>query len=569
LRIPIAVRAAAWLALLPAAVAAQPVLGGGEDATVLRRGRARIRLGAQFESARDQFGAPGSALDARQPIGRAASFDTLGVRLLSSLAPLQDTLRLLTGAPDLVASLGQLRTDARIDVQTLPITAEFGLFDRVTLSVFVPYVRTRSSVNPVVDPVGGGGNLGINPALVTSDASGAVTRNGTLFTQLGAAVTALQSLATTCAAPNRTEPRCQGFAPATAAALVQDANAFRTRVAYLYGSGSNASPGRPFVPVAGSPTQRAVEGRVRDLSQRFNAYGVAALLATSTPAGATTRLGLAGINTILSDEEFGIVGDSLRGRLLSGTGDVDLAASVQWLDTFRGDERARLAPRGLHLRSTLTAGYRLGTGSGDFPSIWFDVPTGTGVNALLLRSATDVVLGRRAWATAVVRYTRPFTDRPVLRVPATVGDFFVPASREVQIERTLGSELQVELTPRLTISDVLGVWGQYQLRTKGADRNVGAFEVDATETAPATTVDGSYLDANSEAREQRVGLGLTYSTVAAYTRGRSSLPLEVSWVYRTTMAGSGGVLRASGQQVLVRLYLRILGARDRTLSGVR
>jgi hypothetical protein len=203
LRIPGAARVAALLALVPSALAAQSVLGGGDDATVLRRGRARLRLGVLLETATDRLGSPGSARAARQPLGSSASFDTLGLRFLPSLAPLQDTLRLLTGDAGLTASLGALRTDVRQDVQTLPLTAEYGLLDRVTLSVMVPYVRTRSSVNPVVDPVGGGGNLGFNPALVSTESGAALARNATFARQLAGAESELRRVAAACAAPAR------------------------------------------------------------------------------------------------------------------------------------------------------------------------------------------------------------------------------------------------------------------------------------------------------------------------------------------------------------------------------
>jgi hypothetical protein len=238
------------------------------------------------------------------------------------------------------------------------------------------------------------------------------------------------------------------------------------------------------VPVAGSAAQRAVETRVRDLSTRFRAFGVDSLAATSVPAGASARLGVGGLQTLLTNEGFGIAGDTLRGLVQSGTGDVEVAASVQWLDTFRGDERARLAPRGLHLRSTVTAGYRLGVGSGDLPFYWFDVPTGSGVSALLLRSATDVVLGRRAWATAVVRVAQPIADQPIVRVPAAPGELFVPAGRELTVRRQLGRELELELTPRYSFGDVLGVWAQYRLRSKAADEYEGRIVVPPVGGAP-------------------------------------------------------------------------------------
>ncbi len=563
----------ALLALLPAILPAQPVLGGGEDATVLRRGRARIRIGGLLESSTERYGGRGGTLDQREGIGADASFDSLGVGFLPDvLQPLQDTLRLLTGRPGYLASLGQLRTSTRIDVQTIPFTAEYGVLDRLTLSLMIPYVRTRSTVNPVVNPTGTEGTLGFNPATAFGGGSGTTTaaaRNQQATRQLGAAAAELRALATACAATGATDPRCTNFPTAAATALAAEATTLQSRIGYVYGTGG-ANTGRPFVPIAGTAPQRAVEAQIADLARRFGTFQITSLAATSTPAGATARLGLAGLQTILSDEAFGIAGDSLRGLVRSGSGDIELAGTLQWLDTFRGDERARLAPTGVHFRSAITAGYRLGTGSGDFPSFWYDVPTGSGVNAMLLRSATDVVVGRRFWASAVVRVVQPLADRPVVRIPATPDEVFVPLYREAQIERTLGRELQLELNPRLALTDFFGIWGQYQLRSKQADRNRGTFELPAEGELPAVTVDASILDVESEAREQRAGIGVNYSTLAAYARGASSFPLEVSWLYRRSLGGEGGqVLRTSSQQVMVRVYLRILGDRARNVTGVR
>lgn len=575
LRLPSARRAAAvalCLATLPVALSAQPVLGGGDDATVLRRGRARIRIGGILETATERFGGRDGALGQREPIGIDASFDSLGVGFLPAvLQPLQDTLRVLTGTSGYVASLGHLRSDVRVDVQTIPFLAEYGVLDRLTVSVLLPYVRTRSSLNPVFNPTGTEGTLGFNPA-TTLGGSGAATaqqRNGVVAQQLTAATTALRALVITCAAPNPTDPRCSGFSAAAATALAGEAAAVQSRIAYVYGTGATGS-GRAFVPIAGTTPQRAVEAQLADLARRFGTYQITSLAATTAPAGATARLGLGGLQTLLTDEAFGIVGDSLRGLVRSGSGDIELAGTVQWLDTFHGNEQARLAPRGLQLRSSVTAGYRVGAGSGDFPKYWFDIPTGTGVDAFLVRSATDVVFGRRFWASAIVRVVQPRADQPIVRIPATPDELFVPVFREAQIERTIGRELQLELNPRIALSDFFSVWGQYQLRRKAADRNRGTFELPAEGGQPAVTIDASVLDVESEAREQRAGIGLTYSTLAAYTRGKSSLPLEVSWQYRQTLNGEGGqVLRASAQQVMVRAYFRLLGDRTRNVTGVR
>lgn len=549
--------AAAALAALPASLSAQPVLGAGEDATIPRRGHVRLGLGVGFEGWSEGFGADGG----RVPAGARASLDTIGVRLFPALLPVRDSLRALTGSAALGLSLGTLRTEVRAVSQVLPIVAEVGILDRVSLSVRVPVVRTRSSVLARLNEGESTANVGVNATAGRAANVALVNAIGTAATTLGARV------ASCAAAPDA--PGCAGFDPRVAAALVTDATALGRRIATVYGTGEG-TPGLPVVPLVGSAAQQAVQARIADLSARFAAFGVRSLAPDLAPAAAGARIGVPGFQTRLADPASAIASDSLRGVGLQGVGDVDLAATVQWLDTFRGDERARLAPAGLQLRSAMTAGFRLGTGGGDFPDVYFGIPTGTGANALLFRSATDVVLGRRAWGSVVVRYAHPFAATRFVRVPSVADEFFVPAARTAEIQRTPGRELQVELTPRYAFGQFFSVWGQYRLRSKQEDRHTGAVPLLPSAEVGGANLDASLLDAGTDGSEQRAGIGVSYSSVAAYTRGTSNLPLEVSWLLQRSVVGSGGAYaRATGQQVQVRVYFQTFGARERRRSGVR
>jgi hypothetical protein len=73
-----------------------------------------------------------------------------------------------------------------------------------------------------------------------------------------------------------------------------------------------------------------------------------------------------------------------------------------------------------------------------------------------------------------------------------------------------------------------------------------------------------------EGSEQRLGLGITYSTVAPYARRRGNLPLEISFGHFETIAGSGGAVpRMSIDQLQVRVYFQLFGERRGGRSGVR
>lgn len=564
------------LACPPVALVAQPVLGGPEDATIARRGTARVRIQGAIGTTTERFGGRSGtgSDDTREPLGIDFSPDTLGARFLPEIGPLGDSLAALAGRQGLALSLGAVQTRARVSQQLIPLAAELGIFDRVSVSLTIPLVRTRSSVDVRVNEGGATGNLGFNPAnaaLSGTTANAARAQNAALTGQLAQARAALEARLTACAAAP-TDPGCGGFANAGAVRqLAAEALATEQRIARLYGTGTGAAGGARFVPLAGSDAQRAVDARLAELVGRFRGYGITALSDTARPYSARARLGIAGFQRILADPAFGIGSDSLRSTARQGTGDVELAAHVQWLDTFGGNEQARLAPRGLQLRSTATAGWRFGTGFLPLPDIYFDQPTGTGASALLLRSATDVTWGRRLWGTLSVRAALPLADRQLLRIPLSPEDVFVPAYRQQEVARRSGREIQVDLAPRYTLADVLAVWAHYGWRSKQSDRYTGAFTVDeAGPGGESVSFDASALDQESAATEQRVGIGLTYSTVAPYARRRGNLPVEISFAHFETIAGSGGVVpRLSVDQLQVRVYFQLFGERRGGRTGVR
>ena len=74
------------------------------------------------------------------------------------------------------------------------------------------------------------------------------------------------------------------------------------------------------------------------------------------------------------------------------------------------------------------------------------------------------------------------------------------------------------------------------------------------------TLDASTLNLETEAREHRFGGGISYSTLAAYERGKARLPLEVTLFHYETTAGSGGnTPKLATDQVQLRFYTRLFG----------
>ena len=191
----------------------------------------------------------------------------------------------------------------------------------------------------------------------------------------------------------------------------------------------------------------------------------------------------------------------------------------------------------------------------------FDLPPGTGANALLLRSITDVVFNTRLSVSASARVTSPLADTRTLRLRAAIDSGYVPLFRERPVERQLGREVQVEFNPRYAANEAFAVWGQALVRSRQADRYTGTYTATSTETGgPAVTFDAASAGAGTAQREGRFGLGIAYSTLSAWSRGRARLPVEVSYLHAVSAFGSGATTPRLNSDVLsLRVYAGLRG----------
>jgi hypothetical protein len=310
--------------------------------------------------------------------------------------------------------------------------------------------------------------------------------------------------------------------------------------------------------VAGSSLQRQVESRLAALRTAFGSFGVDAIAAGTHPVGSPARIAAAGLQRLLVVPAFGIEADSLQSITRSSTGDIDVFGNVLLVDTF-GRGEARLTPTGFRVRATATAGFRFGFSAGeDVANILTDIPTASGANALLFRGAADLAFGPRGWATVAARLTAPMADEQVARITDVPEQPFPEIFRQQLVGRQLGREVELQVTPRWSFGHYLAVAAQYALRDKSADRYTGTYALDSA--AGGGTLDAASLGIGTAQREQRLGIGVTYSTVAAYLRRHSNLPLEVSVLHQVTISGSN-VPKFSTDVVQLRLYLGLRGRR--------
>jgi hypothetical protein len=177
-------------------------------------------------------------------------------------------------------------------------------------------------------------------------------------------------------------------------------------------------------------------------------------------------------------------------------------------------------------------------GTGPLTPLLYDVPPSEGMSAVLARSATDLAFGARFSTSVVARVALPLADRATLRV-AEPGQPYAPAYRVREVERRLGRDLELEVTPRYALNEAFALVGQAAVRDRAATRYAGTFTATAAETGQGeVTFDAASLGIGTggrasraasgsptpRSRRTRAGAGRFRSSSATCTRGSSRRP---------------------------------------------
>ncbi len=529
---------------LPAKLVAQAVAGVGDDAIPLPKGGYRFLVSGLWNGYDASYRAGADGYRSR-PLLSGLRTDQLGVGLLPQLDAAQLGLRSLTGDDAFAISLGALEARGDVRQSIAPIAVDYGITKRVSVRLLVPYVESRDNAQLLLNRNGSGANVGLNPAFVAGTGSAARQLNGAVIAQLTQARSELAAEITRCTDARATACDAIRANPAGVQALLARALTTQNTVRQVYGDASQG--GAPVVPIAGSTVQSTVAATIDALRQDFTALGVSAITSGTAPAAATTVLGPAGMSRIATDSAWQAGYAALGNTRRSGIGDIDLTASVLLYDTFAADQARRLLAPTRGVRSMLTAGWRFGTAGADRAEDAFDVPIGDGANALLVRSTTDLVLNRLTWISASVRAALPFSDNIAVALPfRDVERTFSPMLRVESVSRSLGPRVELELAPRLALGQFFGISGAYLMRRWGEDRYESGLPGDITDPMASSVVAARTL--------QAVAFGVTFSTLASYTRGRSRFPAEVIYTRTVPIGGSGGVVPAINAD---RLELRV------------
>ena len=257
--------------------------------------------------------------------------------------------------------------------------------------------------------------------------------------------------------------------------------------------------------------------------------------------------------------------DTLLDKSHNGWGNIEAFGKIVWLGEPGQQERLALR-KGVHVRSAIVGGALLGTGIPSDPADPFSVGTSDRARALVARSATDLTVGAHFFASAVGRYEKPFSDNVLVAVHPGDNPFATDAVAFLA-QRKLGSSYELELTPRYQLGRYFAVGVQYRYH-HGAQSSYTGTTTTTVGDQPVT-LDASTLNAGTELTEHRVGFGIVYSAVDAYTRNRSRIPMEVTFEHYNVVSVSGSRPKDSQTMFSVRFFRRFWGAEFKPPPTVR
>lgn len=167
------------------------------------------------------------------------------------------------------------------------------------------------------------------------------------------------------------------------------------------------------------------------------------------------------------------------------------------------------------LRTSVGVRLRLPTGSGD-TRLPTEVPPGSGHLGLGVDVLNDVFLTQR-WYVNVSASGDWLLPADVQRQPFTLAQPFPVDTTPTTLRRSPGPRVAFSVTPRWRLTDEISFHGEYALLAQARTRYEGA---DSLLPSPFDWRTGGAMHA--------LGLGMRYSSLQAFARGRARLPFELT-----------------------------------------
>jgi hypothetical protein len=262
------------------------------------------------------------------------------------------------------------------------------------------------------------------------------------------------------------------------------------------------------------------------------------------------------ITFVSSTHAQGFLLDTLLDKSHNGWGNIEAFGKIVWLGEPGQQERLKVR-QGVHVRSAITGGALLGTGIMSDPRDPFSIGTSDRARAIVARSATDITVGSHFFSSIIARFEKPLSDNVLVAVHPGDNPFSSDAVAFVA-QRKLGKSYEIEVTPRYQLGRYFAAGLLYRYHHGAQDSYTGTTT--GFLNGEPVTLDASTLNAGTELTEHRVGFGVVYSAVDAYTRNRSRIPIEVTFEHYNVVKVSGNRPKDSETMFSVRLFQRLWGA---------
>jgi hypothetical protein len=512
--------------------AAQSLLTNGSDASTVPKGAFRLRVLTEWRRYDELL--DGNATSGPNPraLGSSLASDNLTVFEFPALATTRNALRALTGDATTDLSLGKLTAVSNARIVVAPVILEYGLTNRLTVGVNVPYVQTRTNLIVELNRAPGGGNVGVNTGFTATSTQ--------VFNDFLAASQRIAAALGSCST-NPTQTICSR--QAEAAALRDATLSFAEGVRLVYGT--STFEGQPFVPRTGTLLD-AINAHRAALNAQYASLGLGTI-GTTALVGSDVTVALNELQAFLRQQGMSIGRDSLGTIERVSIGDVELSATFKLFDGFLDTTKAK-AP-GTRARASIQGLVRLPTALPQLTGMPGEILTGSRFD-IEGRGALDVRFSRRLASTFTGQYTLPTGERNALFVANPFDPYGAPTNIPGKWKPT--NMLQVTASPHITLGSFFSLDAHYALIRRGGESYTFTY-LDSTMIAPRFGT-GFAREGNIE---HRVGFGVSYSSVAQYMSGRMPVPIEMSYVHLETIASSGFVLpKMFSDQVQIRIYYK-------------
>jgi hypothetical protein len=262
-----------------------------------------------------------------------------------------------------------------------------------------------------------------------------------------------------------------------------------------------------LLPVAGSPDAIELQSRLRETEEGDT------LQLPTRPLNFEEILARPGLRAQLTDAEAAALG-IVSTRRAYHLGDIQLGARFLLIAGPRGwpypDSIVRRS-----LRTSVGVRLRLPTGSGD-TRLATELPPGGGHLGVGVDVLNDVFLSRR-WYVNVSASGDWLLPADVQRQSFTAGMPFPVDTTLHTLRRSPGPRLAFSVTPRWRLTDEISFNGEYALLAQARTRYESADSVLPSDFEWRT---GGAMHA--------LGLGLRYSSLQAFARGRAAVPFELT-----------------------------------------